>query len=111
MRAITVMFVLIAVFTTGLIGCGGGGENPENIKNLLDPVEDMMDAVQAKDYEKAVSYMDIDGICRELRSQIEEIAKDLPEEDKKKMEEGLVEITPENTKEKMRRPLSSWGQV
>jgi hypothetical protein len=102
MRARIVILVLAATFTVSLIGCGGKEEDPaEKIKGLLGAVEGMFDAVKAKDYEKAVSYMDIDGICEEMRSQIREMARNLPEEDKKKMEDGLVDITPEKAKEMM----------
>ena len=68
---------------------------------MLEPVKGMFDAVQKKDYEKAVTYMDIDGICEEMRSQIKKMAANLPEDKKKEMEDGLVDMTPAKVKEMM----------
>ena len=97
MKTRLLMFVIVAAFGATLISCGGGGGG----KTPEEAISGMMDAVKAKDYEKAVSYMDVDGMVKEMRSQLEKMGKDLPEEAKKKMDEELAEMTPEKMKEKM----------
>jgi len=61
------VFVLVAVFAVSYIGyCDEGGETPKAA------VRGMMEAVKAGDYEKAIGYMDLEGICTAIKKQMDE---------------------------------------
>ena len=57
MKRSALVLVIAAVFAVVSFGCGGGGGG----KTPKDAVDGMMKAAKAKDWEKAISFMDIDG--------------------------------------------------
>jgi len=101
MRIRNVMSTLVAVFTNSLIGyCD------EDVRTPKATVKGMMEAVKAGDYEKAIGYMDLEGICASIRKQMDEQTKDMSEEEKKEFDEMIGEemksmMDPEKFKEKM----------
>ena len=96
MKTKALMFVLVTAFAMAFVGCGGGGAStPE------DAVKGMMEAAQAKDWEKAVSYMDIEGMAKAMKEMMDEQMKDMDDETKKQMEEQVGDMTdPKKLKEK-----------
>jgi hypothetical protein len=102
MKTRLLMLVIVAAFGATLISCGGGGGG----KTPEEAVSGMMDAVKAKEWEKAVSFMDIDGIVAAMKEQIDEQTKDMSEEEKKQFDEMMGEemkamTDPKKMKEKM----------
>jgi len=86
MKTKTVILVLVAAFTIGLVGCGGGGG-----KTPKDAVDSMMKAAKAGNWEKAVSYMDIDGICKKAKEEFDKEMEGKTDEEKKEIEEAMPE--------------------
>jgi hypothetical protein len=84
MKTTTLMIVLVAAFAFALVGCkkGGGGATPE------DAVKGMMDAAIAKNWEKAVSYVDVEGIVETMKKQM----AGMSEEAKKEMEKTMGDM-------------------
>jgi hypothetical protein len=87
MKTTTLMIVLVAAFAFCLVGCkkGGGGATPE------DAVKGMMDATKAKNYEKAVSFIDVEAMVAASKKMFEKMTKDMPAEEKKKMEKEMAD--------------------
>lgn len=84
MRTSSLMIVLIAIFAVALVGCkkGGGGATPE------DAVKGMMEAAKAKNWEKVVSYMDVESMVDMAKKQMEK----MPEEFKKDAEKAMADM-------------------
>jgi hypothetical protein len=88
MKTTGLLIVLIAAFAVALVGCkkGGGGATPE------DAVKGMMEAAKAKNWEKAVSYMDVESMVEQAKKQVATMTKDMSAEDKKKMEDQMGDM-------------------
>jgi hypothetical protein len=82
---------------------------PPSIARADGPVETihtMMAAVKAGDWEKAVDYIDIEGMCKFMKEEIARQTEHMSEEERKRLEETMGEemramADPKKMKEKM----------
>ena len=86
------LFVVLAVvFVAALIGCGGGGgKTPEAA------VKNAYEALKNKDWEAAVSCMDMDGMTKQMREMGMKGMEGMPEKEKaeaiKKLDEMIAKM-------------------
>ena len=90
-KTISLLIVLTLVTISAAAFCG----SPE------DAVKGMIEAVKAKDWEKAVSYIDFEGMAKAMKEMMAGGVEEMDEETQKQMDEEMASITPEKMKEQM----------
>ena len=101
MRSKAVIVVIFTAFSLSLMGCDnqGGAGTPEEV------VKGMLEAVKDKDYEMALTYIDVESITTAAKKRLEEAMKNLPEKDRDALKKEIENISADNIRSELLRKL------
>ncbi len=97
MKFKAVILVIFAAFLLSFMGC----DNEEGAGTPEEAVKGMLEAVKDRDYEMAVSYIDVEGIATMAKKRLEEAMKNIPEEEKDALKEEIEHISADNIRSEL----------